>query len=367
MSPAGEAPRPRVARLDGLRGLAVVAVVAYHYLADVGEQGTCGFLGVPVFFVLSGYLITRLLPRGGVGVADAYARFLARRLRRLGPSLVAVVVLGTPLFVLAGHQPWHDALLAAGLALTQLMAVFASLHPTYQSPLGPTWSLAVEWWFYLTWPLLLLGMRRFGVSTRAARNTALALAVVTVAVALPLPGAAFYFSPLPNLGVLLCGAALALHQQVRHERGRNASARDILPTGALALLLALLPLHSTTEGPGYRVLLLPATVLATVLLLDAPVDQQSFASRVLEVRWLRGLGTRAYSVYLWHLPVLWLTMQATAYRSGWATSAVSLAVTAVVVELAHRTLERPFTQPAGTTRSLALFSTTQPLPARVST
>ena len=356
-----------MARLDGLRGVAVLAVVAYHYLAVVGRQGTSGFLGVPVFFMLSGYLITGLLPSGRVGVTGAYARFLIRRLRRLAPSLVAVVIVGTPLFVLVGAQPWHDALLAAGLALTQLMAVFASLHPTYQSPLGPTWSLAVEWWFYLAWPLLLLGMRRFRVSTLAARNTALAVAVATVAVALPLPGAAFYFSPLPNLGVLLCGAALALHQQVRHERGRTANTRDILPTGALALLLALLPVPSTTEGPGYRVLLLPATVLATVILLDAPVDQPSLASRLLEARWLRAVGTRAYSVYLWHMPVLWLTMHATTYRSGWATSALSLAVTAVVVELAHRTLERPFTQPAGTTRSLALFSTTQPFPARVST
>ena len=331
--------RDRNAGLDGIRGLAALGVLYTHAVVHLGllPFHPLGAMGVIMFFALSGYLIARICWREPSTVA-AYREFLTRRLLRLAPVSLALVLVGGPLLLLAG-QLRSRLLIRDGLyALTQTTA-FAqgagvATHPTF----APTWSLTVEWVYYLTFPIVLLLLRR-RMSTPAAVGKALgALSIALFSVGLLLPPVQFYVLPVANLAVLYAGAALACwHEQ-------HAASQRITDTGRTAMALAMLTififLPGYTHGWGWKVIVLPVATVSTLVLIHGCWAQNPVA-HWLAWRPLRQVGLRAYSLYLWHMPVLWVVWVNFPDWPRWLLALVALAGVAGVTAISFRLLEQP--------------------------
>lgn len=325
-------------------------VLYYHYVLLTGLSGTPGngYVGVLVFFVLSGYLITRLLWAGS-HAAGAYRRFVLRRVKRLYPALIGLLVVSVPLLGAAGPESVAHDLESAFYAFFQVTA-FVEVSGWHETvALEPTWSLTVEWCFYLLWPLVLLAMSRRGLRARNAAIAAVCGAVALYALALPLSASAFYFLPVANLGVMLAGAALALLHAHRREANLTDRGR---PAGVAALALALIVLITFLPGIGnghlgFRYVLLPATVAAACVVLDERQDSHGPARRFLGIRVLRLLGLSSYSIYLWHLPTLWIAWFALPNWSPLSRTGVALCLLVPVVLVSFTFLEKPWLRHRG--------------------
>lgn len=343
---------PRDATLDGLRGAAALAVVYVHYLFFTGLSARPGggHVGVLIFFVLSGYLITRGVWSRPSPSAGTYVRFLRRRVQRLYPPLLGVVAVCTPLMVAFGPEDARQAATASVMVLTQLVA-FAEATGVLPAPgWQHTWSLTVEWLFYVLWPVVLLGLRRRGTNAESARRVALTCAGILYLASLPLSPRDFYLLPVANLGVMLCGAALALaHTQRGSGRyaGKDAGLADL----AFVLFLVMVFLPSVSTGTWlHRVTFFPAAVLSAWFVIDQRPASGGLARRVLASRPLAAVGLASYSLYLWHLPVLWIIWWGLPAISPVGRAATALAVLAPLVYLSFRYLEVPWLRHSQTRR-----------------
>ena len=304
-------------------------------------------MGVLVFFVLSGYLITRILwGDGGPHGVVTYGRFLRRRITRLYPALIGLVIVGAPLMTVAGPEHARLAAEAALTALAQCTAfVFASGRLVLE-PWLPTWSLTVEWTFYLIWPLVISPMRRRGLSASAARRFCLVSAAGLYLVAMPLSPRAFYILPIANLGAMAVGAALALTHAQRKEGmypGRDPQIADL----AFLLFLVMVFLPSSVAGHFlYRLSYFPAAVVAACFVLDQRPGSVGLTSMLLQSRVMRTLGLTSYSIYLWHLPVLWILWWTLDELAAWQRVVCALAALVPVVSASFYFLERPWLRPA---------------------
>ncbi len=343
--------------LDGLRALAVAAVIAYH--VDLGwAQG--GMLGVGVFFTLSGYLITDLLLSHQASTGrPQLGDFWLRRARRLLPALLvmlAVVVAWVTLLDRSLLPAVRGTVVASALYMTnwwliaQHSSYFAQFGPP--SPLGHLWSLAVEEQFYLIWPgLLWIGLRwrrsRAVIDTRLAAAALLLAAASAVAMGLLYqPGydpTRVYDGTDTRASALLIGAALAFVWPSRHLREDvTGQARWMLDgAGAAGLAVFAVLVWRTSEYSAFiyrggMVLL----SFAAALMVAAAASPGSRFGRVLGWRPLRWLGVRSYGIYLWHFPVIVLT----APPGGGDTPArAALQVAAIIAcaALSWRYIEEP--------------------------
>jgi peptidoglycan/LPS O-acetylase OafA/YrhL len=301
---ATELPRPRYRpSLDGIRGVAILAVLIYHCGLLSG-----GFLGVDVFFTLSGFLITSLLLAEYAATGRISLRhFYARRALRLLPALGGLLVSGGLVLVAAYPEFWRLICLYVAAVLFYV-ANWAKIAGWGLGIFGHTWSLAIEEQFYLIWPLAVWGL----VSTvRRPRVVGLLLIAAAAGsllwrITLAASGPRIYLGLDTHADGLLLGAAVAFWAM----RGDLVTARRawIWHTAGALAALALLGLFLTSRyDPSYRqgVTVLAAGVTA-VLMLDAP-SPGSWLAPVLEARWLVGLGRISYGVYLWHFPVFFWT------------------------------------------------------------
>jgi peptidoglycan/LPS O-acetylase OafA/YrhL len=333
--------------LDGLRALAVLAVVAFHVQLHWAQGG---LLGVGVFFTLSGYLITDLLLGHWQAAREIrMGDFWLRRARRLLPALFVVLAAVTGwALVHRGELPALRGAVAAALGyvsnwwlIAQNSSYFAKFSPP--SPLGHLWSLAVEEQFYLVWPCLLWIGLRFGRGqgrrVRGFRSLAVATLVLAAASAAEMtllyhPGydpTRIYDGTDTRAFALLIGAALAMLWPSR--RPAAAAARRCLldAAGAGGLLLIAVLVWRTSEYSAflYRGGLVLLSV-ATAVVVAAAVGPGSWLGRALGWRPLRWVGVRSYGIYLWHYPVIVLTTPA----GGGETGLRALAQVAVSVALA---------------------------------
>lgn len=361
----------KVAALDGLRALAIAAVVAYH-----ANQALLpgGFYGVTVFFVLTGYLTTLSVARRlSSEKGFSYLAYLKERARRLWPSMLVAV--GATALLTAVLAPSLLAKVKADAAWALLFA--QNIHYIVQkvsyfaaaglpSPLTHLWYLGVLVQFQLVWPLFLMVTWRVEArrSSVCAATAALMLASALAMALLFDPAgdaARVYYGPDTRAAELLAGALLALATM---GRGLSAAA-DVVPEGAGTRLRAVLPRVSGVAGAAslagicalcalgdgyspfaYRGGLLLAAVLSAILVGSVCEPRQSLLTRVLGSQAPAALGRRAFSVYLWHYPLLILMNPATRTTElpwwGWA---LEIAAVLAVSEASYRLCERPWGEP----------------------
>lgn len=346
--------------IEGMRAIAVLLVVAAHAHVP-GLQG--GFIGVDIFFVISGYLITRLLKAewDSSGRIDIPA-FYARRMRRLLPAfaLMLVFVIGAIWVVYAPIE--QPQMLASAFAATLYFSnVHYALEATnYMAPLAKldpllhTWSLGVEEQFYLVWPLLLLGA---GHLTRMNQGRQRPFALLLGSIMLLSFLASIYltttrqplafFLPVTRAWEFGAGAVVALYAERMLVPGQwlgrllaRKYCTEMLTLGALALIAgAATGLSGKSAFPGWLALL-PVAGTTLLLLLIPAAPGGSLAGRLLALAPLQWLGKLSYGWYLWHWPML-VIGRVLLPAPGLATDLALVAVALVTAQVSHTLIERP--------------------------
>lgn len=343
--------------LDGLRAVAVLGVIAYHLGASWLPGG---FVGVGIFFVLSGYLITDLLSmEWRASGAIRLGQFWLRRARRLLPAMGAMLAVTAAVLAvaepsrLAGLQGdiWSSVFYVGNWYLIfHQVSYFESFGPV--SPFGHLWSLAVEEQFYLIWPLLFAGAMRL----RARRGTLLLLLLAGAAgsaLAMALlyePGgdpSRVYYGTDTRAFALLLGAALAVVWPSARAAGSSLHRRGLLLLlefggGAGLAIMLLLMLHTGEYDrslyPG-GFLLLSA---ASAMVIAAAVHPLTLTGRLLAWKPLKWVGMRSYAMYLWHYPVVTLSGPLLKDRlSVPAAVVLQLGLTLALTVLSWRLVEEP--------------------------
>lgn len=342
--------KPRLPALDGLRGLALVGVLLFH--ADGLLPG--GYLGVDLFFVLSGYLITSLLlaEHGRTGRIDLLA-FWVRRARRLFPALLALMpAIAVYGWVFARPEELHTLRMQALASL----GYFANWHAIFDhrsywqlfsapSPLEHTWSLSIEEQFYVVWPLAVtLLLRRHGPRLVLAASLLLTLLSMGAMAALFTAGATSraYLGTDTRMGAILAGAALAtllpLGRALPAACARWLDALGAVAAAGLAWAWCRLPGTSSFLYHGGFWL----TELAVLVLIAcAALGRQSLVARALSVRPLVWLGTISYGVYLWHWPVNVLLTTERIQLHGASLQLLRFALSFAVALASYQFVEQP--------------------------
>lgn len=377
--------------LDGLRTLAVVAVVLYH-LNLTWAQG--GLLGVTIFFVLSGYLITRLLINeiAKTGRIDLKS-FWIRRIRRLFPAVATVVVVTCALCTVFNHvmlTKMRPDILPSLLffnnwwQILHNVSYFNALGDP--SPLTHFWSLAIEEQFYLIWPPLLLAMVSMHTSKPNTRRVVLGLAAVSAVAMMVLYNPAtdpsrVYYGTDTRVFSLLLGAWMAfipdrdlaparlvrhlgldrLAGAGKHDKSKSNTAEaattkpselarfwsspasiDLLGVVGLVGLAAMVALTNGYTAFQYRGGTLLCSIL-TLMVIAACVQPQGMVARALAAEPLVWIGKRSYSIYLWHYPLLLLMNPvANINDTPWWHHILQVLLVVAAAECSYRFIETPF-------------------------
>ncbi|HWC69489.1 MAG TPA: acyltransferase family protein [Acidimicrobiales bacterium] len=344
---------PYLPGIDGLRAVAVVAVLLYHG----GVSWTRGgFLGVEVFFVISGYLITLLLVAEHERTGNVSFRgFWRRRARRLLPALFALlgaVMFTWVVFVRDGLDTLKVELLAALTYTTNWLLIandssyFTQLDRP--SPLQHLWSLAVEEQFYIVWPIVALAIFR---ASRARPQRAVRILLAGAAASYLLMQVMYdstgdpsrvYFGTDTRASALLLGAALAVAWRPNPgERVESNLGLELAGLAGITVVVACLGHIGDQSAFLYRAgfFICCVATLATI----AAVARPTALSRLLGVAPLVWIGTRSYGLYLWHWPVYVLTRPGEDLP-GWSPNqalVLRLVITFLLAELSYRWIERP--------------------------
>jgi len=332
--------------VEGLRAIAILLVMVFHARIPWCKGG---LLGVDVFFVLSGFLITGLLRRrllGGSGLD--FIDFYARRIRRLLPASSAVLVLS----ILGGmvfcapllSREFADSAFNTALYVGNFwIAIQQKGYLATESEANPFlhyWSLAVEEQFYLVWPLLLWAIHRFTPSRRGAFRVIGLVALSSFALCLLITFSFSriwsFFLPATRAWEFAAGALVALARE-RPSRWMQQIRSPLPGWLGLAVLVGLLPFYPSNRHPGI-VTLVP--VAATLLVLAFPGPAPFGAIRLLGCRAFLWIGRMSYSWYLVHWPLL-VFMRVSSPEDGWQTSVPTVLAALGVAWTLHHLVENP--------------------------
>lgn len=340
--------------IDGLRALAVTSVIGYH----AGFPGFIqGYLGVDIFFVISGYLITGILLGDIENGWKSVLNFYQRRIRRIFPALVVMLAI-TLTVGFAVDTPARLENLGAAGATTAISAsnIFFWKSVDYfsqlslQSPLLHTWSLAVEEQFYLFFPLLLL-------TTRLSQNLRFGLIVIFAFLSFILtflmlqwkPSAAFYLLP-TRAWELLAGALVSIYWR---QDAATGGLRTGLANGGIVLMVSSVAgIFDLLAAPW---LALPLSVAGAVAFIIGSEDSIALGTRVFRWAPVVLIGQASYSLYLWHQPILAYYDYLTLSQAGVIAKLILCLAAVVISFISLYAIERPFRKPR-TARQGVLFA-----------
>lgn len=349
--------RRYITGLDGIRAIAVIMVLAYHLKLALFKSG---FLGVTVFFVLSGYLITGILiseveEEGTIDLKN----FWLRRIRRLVPAVMSMAVVIIFVSAVVNRIIFTKGckdFLASVLGFNNWWQIFNKISyfeaAGVPSPFTHCWSLAIETQFYLIYPLILLGIYKLVKSRGEGRaNRGLLFAGVTLLLALisvilmivlfdPQQDASrVYYGTDTRAFSLLFGALLAILWEYRMvPRRLSASVNMFLGSVSFAVLLVMTIAINGSSNFWYRGGQFFGTIL-TVLMVYAVSGRKTWLSRFLSNPVLKWMGDRSYSIYLWHYPIILLISKG--IKASWWITLIEIVLSVVLAELSYRFIETP--------------------------
>ena len=349
--------RRYITGLDGIRAIAVIMVLAYHLKLALFKSG---FLGVTVFFVLSGYLITGILiseveEEGTIDLKN----FWLRRIRRLVPAVMSMAVVIIFVSAVVNRIIFTKGckdFLASVLGFNNWWQIFNKVSyfeaAGVPSPFTHCWSLAIETQFYLIYPLILLGIYKLVKSRgegRAKRGllfagVTLLLALISVILMIVLfdpqqDASRVYYGTDTRAFSLLFGALLAIlweYQMV--PRRLSASVNMVLGSVSFAVLLVMTIAINGSSNFWYRGGQFFGTIL-TVLMVYAVLGRKTWLSRFLSNPVLKWIGDRSYSIYLWHYPIILLISKG--IKASWWITLIEIVLSVVLAELSYRFIETP--------------------------
>lgn len=349
--------RRYITGLDGIRAIAVIMVLAYHLKLALFKSG---FLGVTVFFVLSGYLITDILiseveEEGTIDLKN----FWLRRIRRLVPAVMSMAVVIIFVSAVVNRIIFTKGckdFLASVLGFNNWWQIFNKISyfeaAGVPSPFTHCWSLAIETQFYLIYPLILLGIYKLVKSRGEGRaNRGLLFAGVTLLLALisvilmivlfdPQQDASrVYYGTDTRAFSLLFGALLAILWEYRMvPRRLSASVNMVLGSVSFTVLLVMTIAINGSSNFWYRGGQFFGTIL-TVLMVYAVSGRKTWLSRFLSNPVLKWMGDRSYSIYLWHYPIILLISKG--IKASWWITLIEIVLSVVLAELSYCFIETP--------------------------
>lgn len=349
--------RRYITGLDGIRAIAVIMVLAYHLKLALFKSG---FLGVTVFFVLSGYLITGILiseveEEGTIDLKN----FWLRRIRRLVPAVMSMAVVIIFVSAVVNRIIFTKGckdFLASVLGFNNWWQIFNKVSyfeaAGVPSPFTHCWSLAIETQFYLIYPLILLGIYKLVKSRGEGRaNRGLLFAGVTLLLALisvilmivlfdPQQDASrVYYGTDTRAFSLLFGALLAILWEYRMvPRRLSSSVNMVLGSVSFAVLLVMTIAINGSSNFWYRGGQFVGTIL-TVLVIYTVSGRKTWLSRFLSNPVLKWIGDRSYSIYLWHYPIILLISKG--IKASWWITLIEIVLSVVLAELSYRFIETP--------------------------
>lgn len=349
--------RRYITGLDGIRAIAVIMVLAYHLKLALFKSG---FLGVTVFFVLSGYLITGILiseveEEGTIDLKN----FWLRRIRRLVPAVMSMAVVIIFVSAVVNRIIFTKGckdFLASVLGFNNWWQIFNKVSyfeaAGVPSPFTHCWSLAIETQFYLIYPLILLEIYKLVKSRGEGRaNRGLLFAGVTLLLALisvilmivlfdPQQDASrVYYGTDTRAFSLLFGALLAILWEYRMvPRRLSANVNMVLGSVSFAVLLVMTIAINGSSNFWYRGGQFFGTIL-TVLMVYAVSGRKTWLSRFLSNPVLKWMGDRSYSIYLWHYPIILLISKG--IKASWWITLIEIVLSVVLSELSYRFIETP--------------------------
>ncbi|MBF2411360.1 acetyltransferase [Listeria welshimeri] len=347
--------RKYVPSIDGLRALAVIAVIAYHLNFSWAKGG---FIGVDIFFVLSGYLITNiLLTQWEKNQTLQLKQFWLRRFRRLIPAayvMIVVVVIFSVLFHSEILKNLRGDAIASFFYVSNWWFIFhnVSYFDSFgmPSPLKNLWSLAIEEQFYLIWPVFLLVFLRWVKNPKLLLKIVIGLGLLSAIwmTILYVPGtdpSRVYYGTDTRLFDLLSGCALAFvwpfNRLSPNIPKRSKAALNIAGTISILFFFLITALVSEYQPFLYRGGLLFVAIMGVVMIATI-AHPASYLSKIFSFKPLRWIGTRSYGIYLWHYPIITLTTPVLeiGQPSIWR-SILQVAATFIIAELSFRYIETP--------------------------
>lgn len=357
--------------IDGLRAVAVISVVLFHISSSLLPGG---FVGVDIFFVISGFLITKIIAAEIAENRFSFKAFYIRRIRRILPVFFLVIVAT----LLAGRvlllpDDLRALLTSINHALGFSANIYFSKEQGYfdlaadEKPLLHTWSLSIEEQYYFIWPVLLIGLytvghKIFGQEKKTSQKFALACTLLIIAAGFLFADLAlkrsqantkFYFLLQARFGELMIGSLTAMLPRI----ARPSILRFLSSAGLAGILLAFFILNKHVTFPGYNALL---PCLGAALILYASQSREMVGGAVsglLRLKPMVYLGLLSYSIYLWHWPILaYMRYVYGSYNLPWQWIASAVLLTLGLSWMSYHVLEKRTKRAAMTFASATIFA-----------
>ena len=336
--------------IDGLRAIAVISVVIYH--AQINYAGniifTGGYLGVDIFFVISGYLITSIIFKElKITQKFSFINFYERRIRRIIPALIVVIIASMP-FAWVFLLP--NDLVEFSWSIISTLTFFSNLFFYFNQEYGAvnglykpflhTWSLSVEEQFYIIFPFLFYFIYKIFKKNILIVLTFIFFISIFISDfgSKSFPLATFYFLH-SRIWELLAGTILAYYELVLGRRSQNKNHKVIFPIiGLILIFLSILFFNNQTRHPSF-ITLIP--VIGTCLIIWF-ADKDYFIGKILSLKIFVGVGLISYSMYLWHYPIFAFS-RITTFTQGYISKKIFLVFLILALSIiTYFLVERPF-------------------------